>query len=637
MEQAPRLVLRFAVLTALGLAAAGAAILMVVRHGDTVQAEQHAIDRARFAVEAVIRKELRAEDVATPVVGIRRQELDDLFVDVLLDGNLRASLYGSGGLITYSTDHRLIGTPATATLAREAMRGKVVSHLAGGSNGSPRVLETFVPVVLGADGSPGAVALEQDYGPIAAEADQAFFPIAGVLEVVLVLLFATLVPVLARVSRRIRRHVAELEYVASHDDLTGLPNRRGFRRALRAVGGGENAAVIVVELDGIAEINDALGHAAGDALLVEAAARLQSEAGEASVVARLGGDDFGLLMRANEGSTPVAFARRIHDALVRPYVVDGVKVAVGAHAGVALLPEHGTDSDVLVRCATLGAEVAGERQTGVEVYDPTGEATDVARLALAAELREAIANGQLVLHYQPQADLQTGVVRGVEALVRWQHPERGLLGPGAFVPLAERSGLVKELGRFVLEESARQWRAWQRDGLELDMSVNLTAVDLLDLSLPDQVADTLRRHEMPASSLVIEVTETTIMGDPRRTGEVLERLRSAGVRLAIDDFGTGYSSLAYLCQLPVHEVKVDRAFVTGIPDDTANAAILRCTVELAHGLGLEVVAEGVETHEQWACLVALGCDLAQGYLLARPLPADELAALANRRANPVAA
>jgi EAL domain-containing protein (putative c-di-GMP-specific phosphodiesterase class I) len=342
-------------------------------------------------------------------------------------------------------------------------------------------------------------------------------------------------------------------------------------------------------------------------------------------------------MRANEGSTPVAFARRIHDALVRPYVVDGVKVAVGAHAGVALLPEHGTDSDVLVRCATLGAEVAGERQTGVEVYDPTGEATDVARLALAAELREAIANGQLVLHYQPQADLQTGVVRGVEALVRWQHPERGLLGPGAFVPLAERSGLVKELGRFVLEESARQWRAWQRDGLELDMSVNLTAVDLLDLSLPDQVADTLRRHEMPASSLVIEVTETTIMGDPRRTGEVLERLRSAGVRLAIDDFGTGYSSLAYLCQLPVHEVKVDRAFVTGIPDDTANAAILRCTVELAHGLGLEVVAEGVETHEQWACLVALGCDLAQGYLLARPLPADELAALANRRANPVAA
>ncbi|HJU47259.1 MAG TPA: EAL domain-containing protein, partial [Gaiellaceae bacterium] len=267
----------------------------------------------------------------------------------------------------------------------------------------------------------------------------------------------------------------------------------------------------------------------------------------------------------------------------------------------------------------------------------TGEASDVARLALAAELQDAIATRQLVVHYQPQAELRSGTVRGVEALVRWQHPERGLLGPGAFVPLAERSGLVKELGRFVLEESVRQWSAWQHEGLELDLSVNLTAVDLLDLSLPDQVAETLRRHEMPASRLVIELTESTIMGDTRRTGEVLDRLQAAGVRLAIDDFGTGYSSLAYLCRLPVDEVKVDRAFVTGIPQDAANTAILRCAVELAHGLGLHVVAEGVETQEQWDCLAALGCDVAQGYLLAKPLPAEELFRLATARAAPAAA
>ena len=550
---------------------------------------------------------------------------------------MRASLYSPNGIVAYSTDHSLIGTRATGTFAAEAMDGKVVSHVDNGSGDAPRMLETFVPVVLGANRTTGVVALEQDYAPIAAAADEAFFPIAGVLEVVLVLLFATLVPILARVSRRVSRHVSELDHVATHDALTGLPNPRGFRRSLlqaTAAAGlrDEQSAVILVAVDGLAEINGALGHGAGDLLLLEVASRLGDDA-DTTDLARLDNNRFAILLRNAESAAALGLAQSMRERLLRPYFLNGVKVGVGARAGVVLVPEHGTDADALVRRAELAAEVAGERQSGVEVYDPTDEASDVAQLALAAELREAIGTDQLVIHYQPQATIRDGVVRGVEALVRWQHPARGLLSPGAFVPLAERTGLLRELGRHVLEESVRQWRAWQDDGLELDLSLNLTTVDTLDLSLPDHVVETLQRHGMPASRLVIELTESRIMDDPTRSGEVLERLRSAGVRLAVDDFGTGHSSLAYLRQLPVDEVKVDRTFVSGIPADTANIAVLRCTVELAHGLGLRVVAEGVESSEQWACLAELGCDVAQGFLIARPLPAAELAALAKHAAR----
>jgi EAL domain-containing protein (putative c-di-GMP-specific phosphodiesterase class I) len=318
-------------------------------------------------------------------------------------------------------------------------------------------------------------------------------------------------------------------------------------------------------------------------------------------------------------------------------VLDGVKVALGVRVGVALSPLHGSDDDGLLRRAAVAAGIAKERRSGIEVYDPDDDASDVVRVALAAELREAIRSGQLRLHYQPQLDVATGRLRGVEALVRWQHPDRGLLGPGEFVPVAEGSGLVKELTRAVLGEATRQWHAWDETGLDLDVAVNLTAIDLLDLSLPDDVAQALSRYGMPVARLALELTETTLMVDETRSGEVLGRLRHLGVRLAIDDFGSGYSSLAYLKRLPVHEVKIDRVFVAGIPADEANESIVRWTIELAHGLGLAVVAEGVETREQLEHLEALGCDIAQGYFLGRPMPGDELAAFVASRSNLTAA
>jgi diguanylate cyclase len=610
-ERAPRLVLRFAVFTALGLAAAAAAILLVVRHADVVQAERSAIDRAQLLAEAVLRHELRSADLDGPARGARRSELDALFRGrVLAEGTLRATVYAPSGVAGYSTDHRLIGFRShDRRRLREALRGEVVATVETGPGAeAEKVLVAYVPVAVGREDRRAVIALEQDYAPIAAAARQTFAPIAGVLEAVLVLLFLLLAPVLARVSRRIRSHVAELDRIATHDDLTGLPNRLGFGRALGAELCSTQwppPAVVVVEIDRLEEVNNALGAEAGDRLLAEAARRVVSEAGDAPV-ARLGSDEFAVLVRGG-----------------------GARVAVDASSGIAFgLP--GEDARAVLRRAGVALRIASDRRTGVEVYDPSDDASDVAALTLSAELREAIESDQLVVHYQLQADVSTGAPRGVEALVRWQHPDRGLLSPAAFLPAAKATGLVKDVGRRVLELAAADWRRWRGLGLELDLSVNLTAADLLDLSLPDEVAAVLANAEMSADRLLLEVTESTLMGDELRAGQVLTRLVDLGVRVAVDDFGTGYSSLAQLRRLPVHEVKIDRSFVAGIPDDPVACSMVRWTVDLAHNLGLHAVAEGVERVEQLNYLRGIGCEVAQGYLLSRPVPSDELVRLVGR-------
>jgi diguanylate cyclase (GGDEF)-like protein len=634
-ERAPRLVLRFAVITALGLAAAAAVILSLVRHGDTVQAERNAIARARFATQAVMGRTLRREDLARPVSPRRRDQLDAAFSSLLLDGTYRATVYAEDGTAVYSTDHRLIGELAgSAARLHEAWRGSLVSHVRPAHGTEPRLLETLVPVVVGTAGTRGIVAIEQDYGPISAAADEAFLPIAAVLEAVLVLLFIVLVPLLARTSARIRRHVGELEYVATHDELTALPNRIGFRRdaatSIAAATPAHPVAVVTVDLDGFRDVNEALGNAGGDALLRQTGERLREAAPQAALVARIGADEFVLVVPEQKADV-LELGGKLRRALGRPGVVEGAKIALAGRIGIALAPEHGTDPDGLLRCASVAAELAKARSSGIEVYDPADDAGDVASIALAGELREALEAGQLVVHYQPQLDVQTGAIRGVEALVRWQHPHRGLLAPASFVPLAERSGLVKEISRTVLDKAIRQWSGWRSGGVALDVSVNLSAADLLDVDLPDEIAGLLARHRMPARRLTLELTESTLAGDEKRTAEVLARLRALGVRLAIDDFGTGYSSLAYLERLPVHEVKVDRTFVSGIPGDAGHAAIVRWTITLAHALGFAVVAEGVETTEQLEELARLGCDVAQGYLIGRPLPEAELATLVVER------
>ena len=308
---------------------------------------------------------------------------------------------------------------------------------------------------------------------------------------------------------------------------------------------------------------------------------------------------------------------------------------IATSIGVVHFPEHGDDVDTLLQRADVAMYLAKEAHAGTALYDSDQDVNDADRLALAAELRRAIEDGQLVLHFQPKAALESGVVVGVEALVRWEHPERGLVPPNDFIPVAERTGLIKPLSRYVLRAALKQCSEWNEQGRDLHVAVNLTIPDLLDLELPDYIAGLLTERGVRADQLQLEITESTILADPFRVREVLTRFNEMGIALAIDDFGTGYSSLAYLKRLPVQTIKIDRSFVMDMCEDESDATIVRSTVDLARNLGLGVVAEGVESQEIWDALRAQGCSLAQGYFISRPVPADELAQVLDARASVV--
>jgi diguanylate cyclase (GGDEF)-like protein len=630
----PRLVLRFAITTCIGLALAGAAILLVVRHFNTVQAERAATSEARVIASSVLRGSLEAGDFRPGVKPARQQALDELFEEhVLGAGVLLAKLYANDGTVTYSTDHRLIGTktPELGHIAEArggTIRGDVTTAPAAGKSGERvKALRVYAPVAV--PGGTGVVALFEDYAPIAQAAEAAFIPVAGIFEVVLILLFVVLLPILRRVTKRIQRQMDEIEYRALYDELTGLPNRTLFHdRAQQAVACAKRdrtaASVLLLDVDRFREINDALGHEAGDFLLRELGTRLRELLRESDTLARLGGDEYGVLLPTASVEEAVLLASRVHEALEAPFTLRGVPLEVATSVGVATYPEHGEDVDALLQHADVAMYVAKDAHAGTAVYDVELDTSDAARLALAGELRRAIERGELVVHYQPKAELTTGRIVGVEALVRWQHPERGLLSSDQFVPLAEHTGLIKPLSLYVVAAALKQCRAWNDAGLELGVAVNLTIPDLLDLELPDRIAALLQETGVPPGRLELEITESTILADPFRVRQVLTRLNEMGLRLAIDDFGTGYSSLAYLKRLPVQTIKIDRSFVTGMCDDPSDATIVRSTIDLGRNLGLAIVAEGVETRETWNALRGLGCSLAQGYLIGRAVPADEL-------------
>ena len=414
---------------------------------------------------------------------------------------------------------------------------------------------------------------------------------------------------------------------ARTDPLTGLANRRRFFSDLKtalaeARGGAGGVALLVVDLDRFKELNDSLGHHAGDALLREIGPRLRRAAGDAPTLARLGGDEFAVILRPADGAEELAC--RIRVELERPFAVQGLPIAVEASIGVALHPQHGTDSEHLLRCADVAMYRAKSSHAGVAVYDVEDDQHSPDRVRLMAELREGIPAGQLVVHYQPKVALADGRVIGVEALVRWQHPERGLLGPGLFLPATEQTALLRPLTLSVLEQALDQAARWQAAGSPLQVAVNLSAANLLDAGLAATVDEQLVSRGLPASALRLEITESTVMADPQRAGVVLAALHDLGIGLTLDDFGTGYSSLAYLRELPVDEMKIDKSFVLDLLDSRENHVILDATTRLARGLELHVVAEGVEDEATFRELGSLGCDSVQGFLIARPLPAAEL-------------
>ncbi|MEU9504962.1 EAL domain-containing protein [Micromonospora sp. NPDC048170] len=444
----------------------------------------------------------------------------------------------------------------------------------------------------------------------------------------------------AATHRELRLVTARSSYEAVHDQLTGLVNRSAMLskgdQALRQLAHDHPVALLLLDIDQFKEVNDTLGHAAGDQLLRLTANRLGTLARSGDLLARLGGDEFALLLTSvpviGDRAAPVAYAlrqaREIAEQLAAPTEVAGVRMSVEVSVGVVVADAGTADLTELLRRADIAMYQAKEGGGSVAAYDSTRDAASTDQLALLAELREALkADDQLVLALQPAVDLATGAPTGVEALIRWRHPRRGWLGPHDFIRPVENSEQLGTFTRYVLDKALAVAAGWARDGLDVPISVNLSARSLLDPRLPAEIADALRRHQVPPNRLVLEITETVVMSELEVIDEVLATLRSMGVQLAVDDFGTGFSSLTFLTRIAVDELKVDRSFVIRMADSPEAAAIVRTTVGLAHELGLRVVAEGVETAEQRSALAELGCTAAQGYHFFKPMPADKIGAV----------
>jgi diguanylate cyclase (GGDEF)-like protein/PAS domain S-box-containing protein len=416
-----------------------------------------------------------------------------------------------------------------------------------------------------------------------------------------------------------------------HDSLTGLPNRACFGQQVEhaisvADQDGSQLAVLLMDLDHFKEINDTLGHRYGDLLLVELARRLESVLRRSDTVARLGGDEFGILVRQlSESPSDLDQAlERIDAALEQPFQTDGLPLYVEASIGVARFPAHGRDVDLLLQRADVAMYLAKDTGVPHAEYEEALDRHDTASLTLLSELPRAIRNRELVVHYQPQLDVHTGELSGVEALTRWQHPTRGLIPPGEFVPAAEKTGLIQPLTRYVLDEALGQLARWHAEGHRFTVAVNLSMRNVHDPTLPEQIARLLQKWGLPGDRLTVEITESAIVSDPARAAGVIRRLKELGVSIAIDDFGTGYTSLAYLARLAITQLKIDRSFVQNMHSDADDAAIVRAMITLGHDLGLEVVAEGVETKVTYDQLALLGCDTIQGFWLSRALPPAEL-------------
>jgi diguanylate cyclase (GGDEF)-like protein len=527
---------------------------------------------------------------------------------------------------------------------RSAPGGKALEQALGGRpageivtadvNGpASEELRSYFPLRAG-PGAAAAGVLEagEAFRPIetaaASDARALYLPLLGCGA----LLFAALLGIAVGTSTRMRRQVASSDEQARRDLLTGLPNRTTFHELVeRATAGARRekrqVAIVLMDLDRFKEVNDTLGHHNGDILLKQLAQRLRAGMREAEVVARLGGDEFAILIsdvKDKEAAVPIV--KRIVETLQEAFVAGGIALQMEASIGIAVYPEDGEGSAALMRAADVAMYAAKAINSGYEFYSATEEdrSRSGRRLALTGELRRAMDERELVLHYQPKVALATGRVEGVEALARWEHPRRGLLPPAEFVPLVEQTNLLRSVTLHLIEVALRQLKDWRKEGVNLTIGVNLSMRNLLDVQLPGELERLLRRWSTVAGSLELEITESMIMSDPRRAMSICTRLHRMGIPLAVDDFGTGYSSLKYLQQLPVDTIKVDKSFVKDMDSDEGKATITRSTIDLAHNLGLKVVAEGVETEEVLRALTTLGCDLAQGFLLSKALPPDEL-------------
>ena len=416
---------------------------------------------------------------------------------------------------------------------------------------------------------------------------------------------------------------------STHDALTGLPNRVLFyekiKQAITSISGTQRTVTMLfMDLDGFKEINNTFGHATGDQALKYVSGRLQLTISTDDILARMGGDEFSVLLSMERNKeTGVEVARRIKQMLSEPFVIDGQKIDLSVSIGISVCPEHAGDVDILIQCAEIASHAAKTGMEGYVVYSPELKQENPRRLILTSDLRRAIEGEQLQLYYQPKVDISTGRATGVEALLRWNHPEYGYISPEEFTRLAERTRLINELTGLVIKKSINQLKLWRKAGTEIDLSLNITAQDLNNTGLPAYIGDSLANSEVNPAMLALEITESSVMENAERALHVINQLADLKLRLSIDDFGTGYSSLAYLSKLPVHELKIDKSFVLGMRKNRNDRLIVKSTIDLGHNLGLKVTAEGIEDKPTWDTLIAMNCDLGQGYYLSPPLPEAE--------------
>ena len=619
----------------------------------------HVLDssiRSRALASARDSAVLTARAVVAPHVsraelqqGLTPKQLSDLDREVgrglTSAGITRIKLWNLDGRVVYSDDRALVARRfPTSVELRDALKGEVaseISHLTKAENVAERsdgqLLEVYVPLRI--DGSvAGAFEMYLPYHPVLASIRHDLVKLGLALALGLLLLWATLFRLVATASKRLRRQSEENRHLALHDTLTGLPNRtlfldRAEQAILAAKRDAADVAVLILDIDRFKEINDTLGHGAGDYLLSQVEPRIRPVLREGDTIARFGADEFAVLLpQLDSTQTATSIASRLRRALDQPILIEDLPLAVEATVGIAVSPEHADSAPLLVRRADVALHVAKAARSGFEVYSPKIDAHSKPRLTLLGELRRGIAEGELMLHYQPQLEAASSGLQRVEALVRWVHPTRGLLLPAEFLPLAEQTRLIRPLTRWVIERALDDWREWRDQGLDVGVAVNLSARSLGDEELPVELATLLAEHGAPPGTLTLELTESAVMADPFRAASILGRLSRMGVRLALDDFGTGYSSLAYLKRLPVDELKIDRSFVAHMAADADDAAIVRSTVELARSLRLGTVAEGVETAEALATLRAFGCESVQGFLFGRPMRADQVFEWARRHA-----
>jgi len=560
----------------------------------------------------------------------------------------RIKIWNNKGLIVYSDDHSLIGKrPGESDDLESALHGRpdaatVVTPTHGSETASEvglgRLVEVYVPLRFTASEQPaGAFEIYLSYAPIAAAIGGDERTIALLVALGLALLWGILFRIVASASKRLSRQAQENDRLARYDQLTGLPNRTLFSERLaetlsEARTRGEEVAVLLLDLNGFKQINDTLGHGAGDAVLIEVARRLRSNLDGEHAPARLGNDEYAIFQQRAEGQADaLRTAARVRSTLEAPVTLDGVAVNVEASIGIALAPDHASDAEALIRRADMALAHARSYRSVVEVYRSEHEHFDTARLKLLGQVRPALERKEFVLFYQPKVELSTGHTSSVEALLRWQHPQRGMLAPLEFMPVIEQTALIDDVTRYVIEQALIQLTEWREAGIDLGVSVNLSACNLHDSTLTAHIESLLETYQTPGSALTVEVTESAAMADVDRALGVLDALRALGVGISIDDFGSGHASIAYLTRLPATEVKIDRSLITHICESPRDEAIARTTIDLARHLDLRVVAEGIETGAVAERLLQIGCTIGQGYFISRPLPAAEFVEWLERR------